>query len=269
MSHPFDPFQEPLPTWMGQAFPGTRAVFRGHDLHQDLYADGELGWFGLFLYSICGRQFAPNQIRFLQDLWAITSYPDARLWNNRVAALAGSARSTSTLAFAAGCAVTEAQLYGQQPVTMCADFLVRAAAAREAGKGISQIIADEIATYKYIKGYGRPMATMDRDERYAPFMAALARAGMQPGKYLQLALEVEECLIAENKPLRANYAAYISSGALDCGLSVPELSCYLYAFLLAGMPPGYLEALRRPEGATFALKCEQINYTGPAARNWD
>ena len=44
----------------------------------------------------------------MHALWVNTSYPDARIWNNRVAALAGSARSTGNLGVSAALAVSEA-----------------------------------------------------------------------------------------------------------------------------------------------------------------
>ena len=54
-----------------------------------------------------------------------SSYPDPRLWNNRVAAFAGTARSTGHLAVAGAMAVTEASIYGGQPILKVADFLSR------------------------------------------------------------------------------------------------------------------------------------------------
>ena len=89
----------PLPTRMGQAFVGQRAVFRGHDLHADLK---DMDWVELYVFGLTGRRFEPAQVRMLHALWVHTSYPDPRIWNNRVAALAGSARSTGNLGIAAG-----------------------------------------------------------------------------------------------------------------------------------------------------------------------
>src|SRR5436309_888547 len=90
-----------LRTRMGAAFVGQRAVFRGHDLHADLR---DMDWLELYLFGITGRRFTRAQIELLQATWVYTSYPDARLWNNRVAALAGSARSTPALGIGAAIA---------------------------------------------------------------------------------------------------------------------------------------------------------------------
>jgi hypothetical protein len=83
-----------LITSAGAFFPGERAVFRGHDLHASLK---HLDWLELYLFGITGRRFSPQQMKVLHAMWTYTSYPDARLWNNRVAALAGTARSSGNL----------------------------------------------------------------------------------------------------------------------------------------------------------------------------
>ena len=74
-----------LRTRVGACFPGSRAVFRGHDLHADLK---DMDWVALYIFGITGRRFSSNEIRLLHAIWIGTSYPDAHLWNNRVAALA-------------------------------------------------------------------------------------------------------------------------------------------------------------------------------------
>ena len=83
-----------LATKMGAFFPGERVVFRGQDLHASLK---DMDWLELYLFGFTGRRFTPQQMKVFHALWSYTSYPDARLWNNRVAALAGTARSTGTL----------------------------------------------------------------------------------------------------------------------------------------------------------------------------
>ena len=111
-------------TDLGAWFPGERVVFRGKDLFQEL---GNSSWMGLLLFGITGREFNEKQIRLFEGIWTIcSSYPDPRIWNNRVAALTGTVRSTSTLAVSAGNAVSEALIYGRRPVTYSIDFMFRA-----------------------------------------------------------------------------------------------------------------------------------------------
>src|SRR5919106_230924 len=73
-------------TSMGAWFPGERVVLRGKDLFHDLK---DLSWMALLLFGITGRIPDERQVRLFEGIWALsTSFPEPRLWNNRVAALA-------------------------------------------------------------------------------------------------------------------------------------------------------------------------------------
>jgi hypothetical protein len=139
----------PLRTRMGACFPGQRTVFRGRDLHADLR---ELDWVELYIYGITGRTFSSSQVKLLHALWTYTSYPDPRLWNNRVTALAGSTRSTGALAIAAGIAVSEAAIYGWKPEFAAADFLVRMGQQLDTGLSLRAALEMEILQHKRILG---------------------------------------------------------------------------------------------------------------------
>src|SRR5512138_1855261 len=125
---------------VGAVFIGSHAVFRGKDLHADL---GDAGWLDLYLFGITGRRFSAPKLRLLEAIWTYTSYPDARIWNNRVAALAGTTRSTGNLGIAASLAVSEAKIYGQRPSYRAIEFLVRLRAHIEAGGELGPLVEKE------------------------------------------------------------------------------------------------------------------------------
>jgi citrate synthase len=258
-------YEGPLSTRMGACFPGERTVFRGKDLHADL---GDLDWVELYIFGITGRRFSPSQVKILHALWTYTSYPDPRLWNNRVAALAGSTRSTGALGVAAAIAVSEAAIYGWQPELAAADFLVRARKLLDAGDSLKNILQQELQQHRRILGYGRPVATLQVDERIPAVLGLMEREQVEQGLYLKLAFEIEQGLLSLGRRLPINYAAFSVAIVLDMGFSVRE--CYMFQLpsFQAGMPPCYLEGAERAEGATFALRCSQINYEGPARRRW-
>lgn len=264
-SHMLRDFEGPLPTRMGACFPGERTVFRGKDLHADLK---DLDWVELYTYGITGRRFSPAQVKVLHALWTYTSYPDPRLWNNRVAALAGSARSTGALGVAAAIAVSEASIYGWQPETAAADFLVRAARELDAGNLLQAVLEKELQLHRRILGYGRPVATLQVDERIPAILSLMEKEQIAQGRYLQLAFEVERGLLALGRRLPINYAAVTVAIPLDMGFSPRECYMFLLPSFQAGMPPCYIEGTERPEGATFAMRCSQLHYQGPARRRW-
>ncbi|HEV7915059.1 MAG TPA: hypothetical protein VGP22_14930 [Albitalea sp.] len=170
-----------LKSRMGQAFVGSRTVFRGHDLHADL---GRMDWVELYVFGITGRRFSAAQLRLLHAMWVYTSYPDARLWNNRVAALAGSARSTPALGISAALGMSEAVVYGGHPFVRAIAFLIDARRRVVAGESASRIVELELAQRR-IFGFGRPINAID--ERL-PWLLALARElDLDRGPHLALA----------------------------------------------------------------------------------
>jgi hypothetical protein len=252
-----------LVTHMGAFFPGERAVFRGHDLHTSLK---DMDWSELYLFGITGRRFTPQQIRVVQAFWCYTSYPDARLWNNRVAALAGTARSTGSLGIAAAFAVSEAQIYGRGVDMRVSEFLARASIQVDAGANLKELVRAELKQQRGIAGYGRPLVSAD--ERIAPMMALVREQGLDGGRHLKLAFEVEEILLAGRWRLRMNYAALAAALAADFGLSPREYYFAGMMAFLAGMPPCYLDAAEKPEGLLFPLPCRVMLYEGVARRRW-
>lgn len=252
-----------LKTRMGAAFVGSRAVFRGHDLHADLTG---IDWVELYIFGITGRRYTGNQLRLLHAIWTQTSYPDARIWNNRVAALAGSARSTGNLAIVGASALSEASIYGRGIDIRAIDFLIRTRKHLENGGELTLWVGEELRTRRSIAGYGRPIAA--GDERIAPTMALAAKLGFADGSHVRLAFSVEETLLAGRWRQRMNYGALAAALAADLGLSPQEYYLFMFPAFIAGMPPCNIEARQRPEGSLFPLACEHIRYEGQAKRPW-
>jgi hypothetical protein len=252
-----------LVTSAGAFIPGERAVYRGYDLHTTLK---DLDWLELYLFGITRRRFTAQQMKVLHSVWTYTSYPDARLWNNRVAALAGSARSTGNLGIAAALAISDAQLYGRGVDRRTIEFLIRAKVQIDAGTDLKELVKAELKQKRGIAGYGRPLVSAD--ERIAPMMARVREQSMDGGKYLKLAFEVEKILLEGRLRLRMNYAALAAALAADCGLSPQEYYLLGFPVFLAGMPPCYLDASEKPEGLLFPLPCRMLLYEGVPRRHW-
>lgn len=248
---------------MGRFFPGERVVFRGANLHRDLKG---IDWVDLFVFGITGRRFTPEQVRLLHMLWVHTSYPDARIWNNRVVALAGTARSSSTLALSAGLAVSEARIYGRGAGFETISFLIETQRRIEAGETLADCVQSQLATYGRIAGYGRPI--INGDERIAPTVAMAAELGLDKGPHLKLIFDLQNHLAETGHIIKMNYGAISGALGADLGLSPREHLAFMFPAFLAGMTPCYIEAGENPEGALFPLPCEAIKYEGREKRPW-
>lgn len=249
---------------MGEVVPGHQAIFRGHDLHAELR---DMTWPELYVFGITGRRFSAGSLELLDAMWTFTSYPDVRLWNNRVAGLSGSARSTGSLGLSAAMAVSEAAIYGNGIIARGMAFFLRTQARLESGGELAGCIREELAAHRSVAGFGRPL--VNRDERIQPILDVAERHGLADGPHLRLAFAVEEWLLAEgHERMRINYAGVVCALGADMGFTAQEFYLFSAPCFLAGMPPCYIEAREQPEGSLYALPCSLIEYEGPAPRPW-
>lgn len=256
--------QDRLVTRMGGWFPGKRVVFRGQDLHVDL---ADMDWMELYVYGITGRRFTQEQIQVLHTLWTYTSYPDARLWNNRVAAVAGTARSTGNLAISSAIAVSEASFYGGRPVIRAIDFLLRTKERLDKGERLAELVKQEMSRHRGIYGYGRPI--VGTDERIPHMMALARKMRIADRPYVSLAFEVERVLLEGRWRLHMNFAGLAAALVADMGFTPREYYLFGIPAFVAGMLPCFIEASQKPEGTFLPLTCDRIAYQGQAQRTWD
>lgn len=259
----FQEYAGAIKSRMGTFYPGSHVIFRGHDLHVDLK---DMDWLELYVFGITGRRFSQEQLRLMHSIWTYTSYPDIRLWNNRVAALAGSARSTGNLGIAAALAVSEASIYGRGIDIRAIDFLIRTSKQQDEGKSLSECIQRELDAHRSIAGYGRPI--VNGDERNQHILKLAKSLGLEKGKYLRLAIAIEDTLLAERRRMKMNYGGVVAALAADLGFSSREYYQFMFPAFLAGMQPCFLEASERPEGTLYTMPCENIKYEGREPRSW-
>lgn len=250
-----------LVTEAGGFHPGVRAVFRGHDLHADL---SDMDWMELFVFGITGKRYSAAQVEVMHALWTYTSFPDTRLWNNRQAGLAGSARSTGVLGLSAALAVSEATIYGSGVLTRSAEFYQQTLKAVKAGARLQDCVARELQVSRGVPGYGRPLTSVD--ERIAPMMSVLRKHGFEDLPFIRLAFDVDQALSRHR--LKLNYGGMTAAICADLGMSPREYYLFLYPIFLAGMVPCYTEAAQKPTGTLFPVACGDVAYEGVAPRAW-
>lgn len=250
-------------TRMGAAFGGERVVFRGQDLHVDLK---DLSWMELYIFGITGRRFTPTQIKVLNAIWVYTSYPDPRIWNNRVTALAGTARSTGALGIGAAVAVSEASIYGRRPDIRAIDFFQRAKQRLDAGEKLIALIEEELRRYRGIAGYGRPLTRTD--ERIPHMQALLRETGMDGDPYVRLCFDIEKALLDCRLRMHMNIAALYAAVALELGFTPRQYYLFMVPCFVAGMAPCFIEASEKSEGTFFPLRCDRLVYEGRPPRRW-
>ncbi len=267
-------------TDMGAWFPGERVVLRGRDLFTELR---DMSWMELLLLGITNRRHDPRQLRLFNGIWVIaTSYPDPRIWNNGVSALAGSARSTASLAIAAATAVSEATIYGHRPLTGAMHLLRRVATQQDAGLALPKILRNILREARCRKqghpgagkqravavfpGYGRPLVR--RDERIDVLLGLAQELGFGGGRYLSLVAEIEKNLPGLGLELAANAGIYMAALAADQHMSTREFCHYVTLCFSSGFMCCYIDALNHDPGSFFPIPCSAINYVGTSSRSY-
>lgn len=257
--------EENWQTEMGGSIPGERVVVRGKDLFVDL---AEFSWLKLLLFMITGRVFEDNAVELLDKIWAFSiSYPDPRVWNNRIGALAGTARSTGSLGVSAGCAVSEAKIYGGQATTEAFNFILECSRRVDSGEDLEEILKDELKTNRAVFGYGRPVVSSD--ERIKPVQLLMKKTGYANGKHVLLAYQIEKILTLGRWRYQMNIAGLVAAIGADMGFSVREYYLWLVSGYNAGITACYADASSKEEGTLFPLRCDRIAYSGINNRIWE
>lgn len=244
-------------TCMGGLFVGERVVYRGQDLHVDL---GDMSWIELHLYGITGRRFPEAQLKVLNAILTYSSFPEPRIWPNRVAALAGTARSTGNLGVSSATAVSEATIYGGKAIVMATDFILKTMKWVDDGGDFFSTITRVFNEHSYAHSYGRPIA--HTDERISHFMKKLKSADLDQGKHVLLAFEIEKILLKFKEKLYINYTGLIAAVAADIGFTPRQFYLFCLPMFINGMIPCSIDTTEKCEGTFFPLRCSSIVYEG-------
>ncbi len=250
-------------TKMGASFLGERVVFRGKDLHHDLK---DLSWFELFLYSITGRFFSEKELKLLNFLWVTTSYPDPRLWPNRVMAIAAAARSTATLALSSSIAISEATYYGRRADKKTIDFFIQINKLYQSNPDkLQDFVFQKIKAQRMMLGYGRPVG--EEDERIPHVKKFITKNNIELGKYTQLAFKIEK-IINQRYRMTINMAGISAALVADMGFSPIEYHLFTSPVFIAGSSPCFIDSYNKPEGCFLPMRCEKIISKDHKYRAW-
>lgn len=260
----FEKYEDNWQTSMGGWSPEGKVILRGKTLFTEL---NEKSWMEYLLFAATGRE-SPKIARLMEAMWVIcTSFPDPRIWNNRIAALAGTARSTGVLASAGALAVTEATIFGLKPIKGATDFFYRADRRMQKGELIEEIVQSELKQFRSVYGYGRPI--VNRDERIEPMMEFAASLGCGQGKFIKLAFDIERYFLGTRLKYRMNIAAVCAALLADEGLSPTEFYHMATLAFTAGVMPCFIDAEDKDEGSFFPLRISRIDSSGcEKLRDW-
>jgi hypothetical protein len=251
-------------TDVGAWFPGERVVYRGRDLFSEC---ADFSWFKLLALGILGRELNERELELYEAVWVIcTSFPEPRLWNNRIAALAGTTKSTAALAIGAATAVSEAKTYGRRADIRASTFLHQLRDHLQQGGDLGQFVDAELKKSRSLPGFGRPVTK--KDERLAPLLKKVHELGFDDGYFFNLTHAVQRYLDENRMRLKMNIAIITAGLFADIGFTPREYYVCAVLSFSAGMFPCYMDASSREEGVFLPLGTERLRYTGHSNRAW-
>lgn len=251
-------------SYTGGWFPGRGVFSHGFNMLEQL--TGHKTYMQVLILNATGRLVDKAFGDWMEAVYSCLSWPDPRIWCNQIGALAGAARCSTLLATVMGCLGTDSRSYGVLPLKEGLGFIQTAMAQHRQGMSAEQIVAAATSGRggkPYIVGYIRPIAK--GDERLDAMERVSRNLNIPIGEHLRLAYDIE-AVLREKFNEGMNINGYVSAVLSDQGFS-PEDAYNMFPTLVAsGVTACYLDTYRRPPDSFLPLRCEDLDYQGPAAR---
>ncbi len=248
----------------GGWFPGIGVFSHGYSMLEELV--GEKSYFQILILNATGRLVEPELAEWVEAVYGCLSWPDPRIWCNQIGALAGSARTSVVAATAAGCLATDSRTYGVLPLVEGVNFIQAAHKKHHQGLSAENIVDEAIAAHKgkpRIVGYIRPIAK--GDERIEVLERVSQRLGLNEGKHLTLAYEIEKVFL-EKFDESMNVGGYISAFLSDQNFTSKEIYNMFSLLVASGVTACYLDTYGQADDSFLPLRCEDIKYSGKKYR---
>ncbi len=243
---------------------GKGVLCHGYDMMEDLV--GKYSYFQVLILNATGRMVEKRVADWFEAIYICLSWPDPRIWCNRVGALGGTMRSSPVAATVAGILAGDSKAYGQKPLVEGLNFIQSALAEKKKGLSTRDIVAAECSRHggkPQIMGYARPIAK--GDERIVAMEKVAGDLGFPVGEHLELAYEIERVL-AEEFDESMNINGYMSAFLSDQGFTPQEVYRICAILVASGVTACYIDAFERPPETFLPLRCEDMEYQGPPPR---
>jgi hypothetical protein len=248
----------------GGWFPGKGVFSHGYALLDELV--GEKTYMQLLVLNATGKLIDKPMGAWVEALYGCLSWPDPRIWCNQIGALAGAARTSVVAATALGALAADSRVYGPRTVIEGMGFIRQALVQYQAGKSPAEIVAAASAKRggkPFVVGYIRPIAK--GDERIVAMERVAQQQGFKLGAHLSLAYEVEQ-VFRRDYDEGMNINGYAAAFLADQGFSAEEVYRMFALMVASGVTACYLDALGQPRNSFLPLRCEDMDYQGPAVR---
>ncbi len=249
----------------GGWFPGKGVFSHGYSMLEELV--GEKSYFQILILNATGKLVGKELADWVEAIYGCLSWPDPRIWCNQIGALAGAARTSVVAATTLGSLAADSRSYGPYTLLDGLRFIQDARAQHLAGADAEEIVRRITTANRgkpYIVGYIRPIAK--GDERLEAMERYAKKLGFTIGPHLMLAYDIEKVLLREFDE-GMNINGYMSAFLSDQGFTPEEVYQMFAVMVASGVTACYLDTYRRPPDTFLPLRCDDIDYQGPAPRS--
>lgn len=261
---PWDKFHGRIVSQRGGWKVGEGVKCGDFDMMKDLV--GKVSYMQVIVLNATGRLPSKALADWIEAVHICLSWPDPRIWCNRIGALAGSSRATCIAGSNLGVLASESTSYGTKTLIGGVEFIQDVFKHVSQGITVEDFIDEEVKKYAgkpYLMGYVRPIAK--GDERIPAMEAVTKKLGFDVGEHLSLAYQVEK-VVNEKFDETMNINGYMSAFLSDQGYSAQEVYRMFSSFVVSGVTACYTDTADRIEGGFSPLKTSDISYKGAAFR---
>lgn len=236
---------------------------QGYSMLDDLV--GKASFFQVLMLNVTGKLPDARLAQWMEAAFICLSWPDPRIWCNKIGALGGDARVAPIAAICAGIMASDSKVYGPGTVLDTLHFISAARSASLAGHSVCEFIESQarIKGRLMVPGFARPIAT--GDERVAAMQDVAEKLGFVDGVHLGVSYEIESYLVQQYGE-SLNLAGYLAAFWLDQGLDHYQGYIVFSLCVNGGIHACYTEYRDKSAGSFLPLKCNDIDYVGVPER---
>jgi citrate synthase len=219
------------------------------------------------ILNATGKLASKNMAEWFEAVQICMSWPDPRIWCNRIGALGATAGTETVGSVCAGLLAADSRSYGVRTLGESMDLIARVYSYTDQGGSVEDFVKEEVKASggkPYLIGFARPVAK--GDERISVLERLSKKLGFEHGPHLALAYQIESVLNRDFGEAM-NISGYISAFASDHGYSSVDVRRIFSIGVSSGISASHVDYADREQGAFAPLQVCDINYLGQPKRS--
>lgn len=264
MSTDWDKYRGKIYSNKGGWTVGKGIMTHGYSLLDDIH--GKCSMFQVMMLNITGRLPERRLADLVEGLFITLSWPDARIWCNKMGVFSAMTRTSCTAAIAAGGLAGDSKMYGAGTGKSIGPFMQKAYENIVINKESVESFIDNncyVNGKLFAPGFARPLAK--GDERI-PAMRKLAKdLGFNVGPYSKM-LDDMEIYLDKKDGEGLNLSGYFTGFMLDQGFTMDEIMGIAAFSVTGGVYAAYFEYIDKSPNSFLSLRVDDIEYIGHKSR---